>query len=271
VTPSAGVSPTQTNCIRSPHLCGYPDETNTGWAHTGVRLTTDGVTLTAEREFTIDTPGTVVDSKDIRGCVNIKADNVTIKRSRIRCDSYFPVRVYEGGFKNAVLEDDEIDGMNATDGNAAVGFDYLTLRRLDIHSVVSGPHMGDDVLVEDSYVHDLIGCQICQNDNIQTSGARNVVVRHNTLVNDASGKNTLVVIATEQGSVSGFTVENNLLAGGNYAVQIRTHNLGFPQGVRVLGNRIVPTWRYGPFEVMGGTIEAKGNYLDDSLAPVSPE
>jgi hypothetical protein len=258
-----------TGCVQQPSRCGYPDATKTGWRPTGVTLTTDGVNLTSDGEMIIDQPNTVIDGKDIQGCVSIKADNVVIKRSRIRCGSYFVVRLYEG-FKNAVMEDIEVDGLNSPTGNAALGFDSITVRRADIHNVTDGPHPGDNAIIEDSYVHDLYGCDICHNDAIQTAGASNAVLRHNTFVNEASGKNSAIRIATEQGPVRNFLVENNLLAGGNYAIQVRSQGFGFPSGVVVTGNRIVPDWRYGPFDTVGGTIVAKGNFRDDNLAPVTP-
>jgi hypothetical protein len=258
------------NCLKTLRACGFPDAGTTGWQHTGVKLTTGGVKLTSDAEFQINTPGTVIDGKDIQGCVSIKANNVTIKRSRVRCDSYFPIRVYEG-IRNAVVEDTEIDGMNSGATNAAIGFEYYTARRVNIHNVGEGPHMGANVVIEDSYVHDLANCDICHNDAIQSSGAANVVLRHNTFVNDADGKNAVVRIATEQGDSRNFLVENNLLAGGNYAVQVRSQGNGFPQGVRVINNRIVPSWRFGPFDVVDGRIEASGNFRDDDLAPLSAD
>ncbi|MFD1048726.1 hypothetical protein ACFQ1S_25945, partial [Kibdelosporangium lantanae] len=258
------------NCLKTLRACGFPDASTTGWQHTGVKLTTSGVKLTSDAEFQINTPGAVIDGKDIQGCVSIKANNVTIKRSRVRCDSYFPIRVYEG-IRGAVIEDTEIDGMNSGETNAAIGFEYYTARRVNIHNVGEGPHMGANVVIEDSYVHDLANCDICHNDAIQSSGAANVVLRHNTFVNDADGKNAVVRIATEQGDSHNFLVEDNLLAGGNYAVQVRSQGNGFPQGVRVINNRIVPTWRFGPFDVVDGRIEASGNFRDDDLAPLSAD
>jgi hypothetical protein len=265
-----GQAAPKTNCVKTLRACGFPDASNTGWQPTGVKLSTSGVDLTSDAEFQITKAGSVIDGKDIRGCVSIKADNVTIKRSRVRCDSYFPIRIYDG-FRNAVIEDTEIDGMNSGTTNAAVGFDNYTLRRANIHSLGEGPHMGTDVLIENSYVHDLASCDICHNDAIQSSGARNVVLRHNTFINDASGKNAVVRIATEQGDSHNFLVENNLLGGGNYAVQVRSQGNGFPVGVRVINNRIVPTWRFGPFDVTDGRIEASGNFRDDNLEPLSAE
>jgi hypothetical protein len=265
--PPAPPAAPSVNCIKTLRACGFPDASNTGWQPTGVKLTTAGVKLTSDAEFQILDEGAVIDGKDIRGCVSIKANNVKIKRSRVRCDSYFPIRVYEG-FRNAVIEDTEIDGLGSGTTNAAVGFDHYTLRRVNIHNIGEGPHMGTNVLIENSYVHDLASCDICHNDAIQSSGALNVVLRHNTFINDAMGKNAVVRIATEQGDSRNFLIENNLLAGGNFAVQVRSQGNGWPQNVRVINNRIVPTWRFAPFDTTEGEIVTTGNFRDDNLAPL---
>ena len=56
---------------------GYPTPSSTGWNRTGVTLKPySGPTI-------ITTNGTVIDGADIRGGVTIKADDVTITRSRI--------------------------------------------------------------------------------------------------------------------------------------------------------------------------------------------
>ena len=68
----------ETNCAPRPSRCGFPDETNTG-VPPGVKL----AVLNGNQE--IKKPGTVIDGKDIRGCVDVMAANVTIRRSKISC------------------------------------------------------------------------------------------------------------------------------------------------------------------------------------------
>lgn len=268
------------NCIVKPSACGYPDATNTGYKPTGVEPTTNGVTINHEGDFIVTEPGAVIDSKRIDGCVHIKAPNVTIKRSLItNCQSYFNIRVFpEGG--NFTLEDSEVDGNNVDGQNAALVDDSdgpLTVRRMYMHNVSDGPHPGAHWLIEDSYITDLYACSICHNDTIQSAGALDVTLRHNTIVNTPEdnpsgegGKNAVVRIATEQGPVNGFVIENNLLSGGNFAVQIRSQGSGYPQGVKITNNRIVPNWRFGPYDVgpsedyVAGAVQFSGNYRDDT-------
>lgn len=273
--PPIDSSPNHHDCINKPSACGYPDATNTGWRPTGVKLTTDGVNITSEGDYVIDQPGTVVDAKEVDGCVIVRAPNVTIKRSLLtKCKSYFNIRLYPEG-SNFTLEDTEVDGNNAEgQDNAFVddGHGPVTIRRMYMHNVSDGPHPGEHYLLQDSYITDLYACSICHNDDVQSAGAIDVTLRHNTLVNTPpdnpsglGGRNAVVRIATEQGPVDGFVVDNNLLSGGNYAVQDRSQGNGVPQNITVTNNRIVPNWRFGPYD-FDGAVTLGGNYRDDNGA-----
>lgn len=282
--PDPDPDPNPTNgCIAAPSACGYPDQTNTGYQPTGVVPTTDGVTINSDGDFVITEPGAVIDSKRINGCVIVKAPNVTIKRSIItNCLSYFNIRLYPEG-ANFTLEDTEVDGNNVDGQNAAIvddGQGPVTIRRMYMHNVSDGPHPGEHWLIEDSYITDLYACSICHNDTIQSAGAFDVTLRHNTIVNTPEdhpsgegGKNAVVRIATEQGPVNGFVIENNLLSGGNFAVQVREQGNGFPQGVVIRNNRIVSNWRFGPYDFglnyTTGTVQLSGNYRDDNGEPLN--
>src|SRR4051812_14965945 len=73
-----------------------PTASNTGYIPTGVTLTTGA-------SMTISTDGTVVDGQDIQGNIIIQANNVTIKRSRIRSSFYYPIWIKSGS--NFRIED----------------------------------------------------------------------------------------------------------------------------------------------------------------------
>ena len=46
--------------------------------------------------MTVTTDGAVIDHKDVAGNINIKADNVTIRNSRVTSESAYPIRQYDG-------------------------------------------------------------------------------------------------------------------------------------------------------------------------------
>lgn len=276
--PGTGPDPNKHNCIVKPSACGYPDETNTGYRPTGVGLTT--MPLNAPGELVIREAGTVIDGKRIEGCVQVYAPNVTIKRSLLTgCQSYFNVHLRPQA-TNFTIEDTEIDGKDFASQDAAITEDStgpVTIRRVFIHNVGDGPRVGENLVMEDSYITDMFACSICHNDSVQSAGGFNVTLRHNTMINTPpdhpsgqGGRNAVVRIATEQGPVDGFVVENNLLSGGNFAIQIRSQGTGAPRNVKILNNRIVPNWRfYGAYDSPDMLPELSGNFRDDSGAPLN--
>jgi hypothetical protein len=239
--------------------------------------------------YTVTTPGVVLDGLNINGCVIIRARDVTIRRSLLAgCDGWFALHLYPEA-ANFTLEDTEIDGKGLVrdSGFTEDGTGPVTLRRIHMRNVQDGLRVGENLLLEHSYVTDLTACDICHNDTVQSAGAINVTLRHNTLFNlvgtysAEGGMNSVVRIATEQGPVKGFTVEDNLLVGGNFAVQVRPQGNGAPEGVRVVNNRIgrghiddnTPTGspypRWGaPFDY-GVPVESSGNVWDDTGQPAS--
>jgi hypothetical protein len=134
VTPStsAPATPTATPTSSSPTATPtnspagtVADASNTGWRHTGVTLRTvkagdSGAGWSAETVggnpvFYVRTAGAVIDGLDIPMCVKVMANNVTIKRSRISCASYYTVNVSDPPiyYIGLTLTDDEIDGQNS--------------------------------------------------------------------------------------------------------------------------------------------------------------
>jgi hypothetical protein len=194
----------------------WPDKTNTG--------VPDGVRLTKSESLDLTTDGEVVTGLDIAGCVDVHARNVTIRRSRITCDRRtWAVRTFDTT-ANLVLEDVEIDGSGVN--STAVCCDNYTLRRADVHDVIDGPRLGNNVAVVDSWVHDLARTGKSHNDALQTTGGTAIVVKHNRL--EPYDKATrdpfnacIMVGSTSAPVVRDLVFEDNYCNGGNYSVGIR--------------------------------------------------
>ncbi|MBX9244513.1 carbohydrate-binding protein, partial [Actinotalea ferrariae] len=114
-----------------------------------------GTELTPSGSLRITEDGAVVEGLDIDGCVVVAADDVTIRASRIRCTDTPDNRavVRDGDHSGLLIEDVEIDGGGTTD--IGVDVSRVVLRRLDIHHVNDGVRMGSDIVLEDSWIHDL--------------------------------------------------------------------------------------------------------------------
>ena len=219
-------------------LDGFPGPATTG-VPTGTMLQSSG-SLVVKRD------GTVLDGLDIDGCVDVKADDVTIRRSRIACARPTTAVRLHDGYRGLILEDVEIDGRGVV--STAVGFTHYTLRRVDIHDVIDGPRLGDETIVEDSYVHDLVRAEGSHNDALQITGGSGIVVRHNTLIayREDSGDlfNAAVMVGSSSAPVSDVLIEGNYLDGGNYTVNF--HDGLVASDIVGRDNTFGPHHRYGP-------------------------
>jgi len=210
--PATGApSPTPSPTPPPPQVTDFPDETNTG--------VPAGTRLEASEKLKITEDGTVIDGLEIFGNVVVEADDVVIRNSRIVMTSgKIAVRV-KG--ENFLMEDSEIDGQGRA--NPAVAFNDYTLRRVRIYNVAEGPRIaGDNVTIEDSYIHDVIQRGDNHTDVIQVMKGDNIVIRGNNLqaYNPETGNygNAAFMFGEDSGPVSGCLVEGNLMNGGNYTV-----------------------------------------------------
>ena len=142
-----------------------------------------GVTLTSYTgPTTITKAGTVIDGKDITVPLVIAAgaDNVTIRNFKIRprasgwCSTTTVPRTCESSTPRWT-------GMGNASGDAAVGGYNYTLTRVNIHGTVDGLKLGSNVMVQDSYIHDLVIANDSHNDGMQNMDGANIVIRHNTI------------------------------------------------------------------------------------------
>ncbi len=208
-SPSPSPSPSGT-----PPPSGFPDADSTG--------VPAGVVLTVHHgNLTITTDGAVVEELDIRGCLRIRADDVTVRRTRVRgepCDNRHQVDLGVG-VTGAVLEDVEIDGMDIDSFGAGIGNVGYTCRRCDIHHVGVGANMVRDVVVEDSWIHDIHYANGSHNEAILSNGGSGFVVRGNRLdSNLEDGTSSALSLYGDFEQVRDALVERNLFNGGGFCV-----------------------------------------------------
>lgn len=192
-----------------------------GAATTGVPA---GTALTPAGGITVTTSGAVIDSLDISGCVDIRADNVTIKNTRIRGGScgFLQVRI-ESGFSGALIEDTEIDGQGSPGGHddgSAIGFSGFTALRVNLHNNVNGVALGGPfpVVIKDSWIHDLTRTANSHNQDILSNGdTAGITITHNRLDNQVNGVGTIDLFG-DVAPIQNVTVDNNLLNGGGFTL-----------------------------------------------------
>lgn len=230
-----------------------------------------GTELTPSGPLNIWQAGTVVDGLDVAGCVSVRASDVTIRNTRIRCDKP-PSGVavlLGGGAKNLVLESVEVDGRGTSE--VCIGWGGYTLREVDLRGCVDGARFGYQVTIENSWVHDLARIGTLHPDALQTTSGADVVIRHNTLdARSPSGDfgNAALMLGTELGSKSlkRVLVERNFLDGGNYALNVRGDITA--ESVIVQDNTFGDATRYGPVITPASVPLGAGNVYAANGTPV---
>src|SRR5918999_1778498 len=167
----------------SPYPAG-PD----GWpsaASTGVPA---GVRLIVRGSIKVTRPGTVVNAMDVRGEIEVVADNVTIRNSRVGNPGGMWGIIQREGYSGLTVQNSEIrgDGVRQMQYGILNQGGMITVRRADI-SVISNGIQTDHGLIEDSYFHDPKYFPGDHTDMIMSTGGpparRALVGRHNTPIN----------------------------------------------------------------------------------------
>lgn len=250
-----------------PRAASFPDATNTGIPA--------GTTLTNSAGGTFSTPGSVLDALNITGQVVIAANNITLKRSRIRDGGVFTIVKINDGVTGTIIEDCEIDGLGLSGTGGSFGIEgSATIRRCNIFGVENALVPTSGSVITDNYVHDLASPgEDPHYDCIQMDGGNhdNISIEHNTLICPPN-QTAAVMIDNYFGSCSNITVNNNKLRGGSYTCYADAQ---FPGGgtltnIRYTNNRI-GGWQFGPFSINSTTLaDGTGNVNDDTGNPIPP-
>lgn len=240
-----------------------------GARNTGVPA---GTRLTPSGSITVIEDGAVLEGLDVDGCILVKAKDVTIRSSRVRCSSpvgQVAVAVSSPGDR-LTLEDVEVDGLGTS--AVCVGWSGYTLLRVNVHGCADGVRFGHRVTIQDSWVHDLARLRTLHGDTLQTTSASDVVIRGNTLDANSTTRgdynNSAIMLGSETGTrkVQRVLIEGNHLDGGNYTLNVRGDIDA--TDVTIRDNVFGTSSRYGqvltPTSVPLGT----GNRFASSGAPV---
>jgi hypothetical protein len=221
--------------------------------------------------MTITQANTVVDGKDITGTVYVRAAGVVIKNSRLRGtgSSYYCIQTQNGG--SVLIEDSEIVGGCEN----AIAFDNWTAKRVEVTGTFGdGVKLGSNVLLQDSWIHDLKPSASAHADGGQVQyGVRNTVVRHNVIdLGSTPRANAALFLAPDQGpSTDGpLVIDGNKLNGGNRIISVLDGDYGkyFIRNISVTNNRLGDKFTYGRSSV-NVPITQSGNVIDSTGAPYS--
>lgn len=239
--------------------CGKP---RPGPHNTGVPA---GTMLTPSGSIRVEQDGAIVEDLDIEGEIQILANNVTIRRVRIRSGDYYPIRYFDEGNTGLVIEDSEIEG-TSDDVTASVSFASYTARRLNVHGGADGFKADSEVLIEDSWIHDLRNGPDQHNDGVQSTGGANVTLRNNWIT---GGSNAAVQTGDESAATENLTIECNWLGGGGYTLNIRGEGATVPVNTKIINNVFSRDHAYGPWTLDDPDPTISGNTYEDG-EPIDP-
>jgi hypothetical protein len=207
-TPSATPTPSP-----SAPAGGFPSAANTG--------VPSGTTLTKQTgNLVIRQDGTVIDAVDLTGSIDVYANNVTIRRSKISGTNWWGVYLREG-YANLTVEDSEIfgNGVQQMEYGISSSGGTVTALRNNVHTISNGIDVPIG-LIEDNYVHDPKYFDGDHTDMIMSEGGApagsTLTIRHNTAVNTLDQTGAIALFA-DWGPQHDVQVENNLLIGGGYS------------------------------------------------------
>ena len=266
-TPGPSVTPSSsTGNLPSPESdSGSPERAPAGPGGPGIPVgVPPGVQLTSSPGLTITTPGQVIDGLDIAGPVEVRAPGVLIRNSRIRgSGSGHGIYVRDG---SVTVEDTEISGFAN-----GISHSNWTARRVDIHSMTAdGVKLGSNVLLEDSWIHDLTPAPRAHADGGQVqSGVTDTVVRRNSIEVGSADAALFIAPSLGPSSAGPLILQQNYLDGGTFTVQIVDGDYGafFIDDIRFRDNSFGEQHRYGthrlnvPVSWSGNTMFGSGEVV----------
>ncbi|MER6776132.1 MULTISPECIES: hypothetical protein [unclassified Streptomyces] len=225
-SPGRGTSPGPGGPCSSPGACGFPDSRTTGPRIALERHDTG--------DMSVKTDGMVIKGWDIRGSLDVYANDVTVIDSRITSTNWWGINLRPGFSGLRVLHTTvtAVPGKGPDNGGvdyavSNMGGSSIEVGWCDISVFGNALSMGQGE-IHDNYVHDIVpfrnqGGEWQHTDAVISGGGNKgrLTIRHNTLLNPvdvAQGASAAVGLFADTGNVSSVVVDSNWLAGGAYAL-----------------------------------------------------
>lgn len=263
--------PTTTTTIPTPPpVTGWPGASNTG-VPAGVVLHTCTSPITVAGTY---------DSCRWTGGLSIRTSGVTITRSEINGQTTgVNQSLFGTTFTDVTIKCN--CGSTNTTTPPAIAFSDFTLTRVNISGSGHGVQIVTNVLVQDSFIHDLCCSNGGHKDGIISNGGGNTTIRHNNVECVPTGCSAAFGLFGDFAPIANWTIDNNLFNtdqggycayGGNGPT-----SKAYPNATNVkftnnhFGRKYNPKCGYyGPIAYNGGAGSVwSGNVWDDTGLPVS--
>ena len=254
---SAQPPPRASNCGPDPHLCGFPDATNTG-VPAGMNLVSvpaqashgPGWSSDAQGNVTVFGAGAVFAGYSVHGVVTVTGSSATVRDDSIvnsGTDINGDGVNLSGNPSNVTIEDVTMASPNGASGNGLfagikdINGEAMGTRVLDnnIADASTGVQIYIGV-IQDNYIHNITPAAPGSHLNGTTSNGSTVplTIQHNTVFNP-NGQTDAVSLFEDFGVEANVVINDNLLAGGGYTIY-GGQNAGGPQAynIKITNNRI---------------------------------
>jgi hypothetical protein len=258
-------SPHPTTAIPTPvppFFSSWPNAANTGVPTTAGSLQKMG-------RLTVTVDGSRYTHLEIDDCVDVKANNVTITESIVRCGRPSAAVQVFSGRHGLLLDQVEIDGSSHT--AACIAFSGFTIYRSNLHDCIDGIDLSSNVVIEGCFIHDLARGDGTHNDALQLRGGNHDLIKDNTLQAYRASTGDFMNAAIQTGSLnknlSDVVVDHNYMDGGNYTVNAGgTGGDGYLISGYVFKNNVFGRhFRYGTVQSVGPetTFDESNVWLDN--------
>ena len=255
--PASSQAPLRSNdCGPDPHLCGFPDATNTGvpagMALAPVQPRSHGPGWSADSQGNVEVSGNgaVFAGYSVHGYVDVTGSNATVRDDSIvnyGTDINGDGVNLSGNPSNVTIEDVSISSPYGSSGDRGI---FAGIK--DINGEAMGTRVLDDNiadastgvqiyigLIQDNFIHDVTPAAPGSHLNGTTSNGSTVplTIQHNTVFNP-NGQTDAVSLFEDFGVEANVVINDNLLAGGGYTVY-GGQNAGGPQAynIKITDNR----------------------------------
>jgi len=222
-----------------------------------------------EGKNTITEKGAVIEGRHIRGTLNIKADDVTVRHCLIETKALYGIRAIYGA-KNLLIENCELRGMAST----AIYGGNFTARSNYIHDQgADGFKPSRNVVIQGNYLTRIGYKEKAHADGVQVSSGADVVIRGNNFDMPSGDKNfrnsICIALLPDFGPIKNVEISNNWLNGGGWTIQSRDKKRGHgaPTGVKIIDNRFGRDYQFGAIVDDGDAI-IEGNVWEDTGEPI---
>lgn len=266
-TPTPTVKPTPTPTPTPPPTTPPttpPSTTVPGPGNTGVPA---GTRLTRSGSIVVTVPGTVIDGRDVAGSIDVQANNVTIRNSRVSTGAArYPIRVHPG-VTGTLIDHVEVSNEGGPGKGIYFNSGSGTVRYSNIHSAEDGVFItADNVTLEYNYIHTLMRNEGAHPDAIQIRGGDNITIRGNNLqaIHPQTGvSNAAIQIGSLVGdTITNLRVTDNLMNGGRFT--INGGGRGEVDSAIYSGNRFGRDHQYGvQGNLQNSTWAASNVYYDN--------